>query len=1040
MRSVIEWSVRRPVLANILMVFLLVVGALTAYHTRRETLPEFSLDVIQVSVEYKGASAEEIEEAICVKIEEQITGIKGIKKITSRAVESLGVVTAELKEDTDARKALDDIRNEVDQIDTFPKDAERPITVELTLKRPVIKVSVYGDVSEKVLTETAKEVRDDLLAMPGISQVELFGDREYEVLVEISEGNLKKYGLTLSGVADLIKRNSLDMPGGNLDTAGGEILLRTKGQRYHADEFADIVVLSEREGAVIRLGAIAALTDTFEDKDLRPRMDGKPAIVVNVDKTSEEDALVIAEKVKEYVRERNASLPPSVRLKVWSDDSLVIRSRLDLLTTNALQGLALVFLILALFLKLRLAFWVAMGIPISVIGAFVFLGQLDFTLNMITMFSFIVVLGVVVDDAIVIGENVFTKMTEGRSAIDAAVIGASEIAYPVINSVVTTIVAFSPMFFVAGRMGKLIQFFPVAIVVVLVVSLFEAFVILPSHLAHMKTKETSTTPWSLFTIFERIRLRVDGRLQRFISERFAPVMDLVIRHRYVFTASIMALLILSVGLVASGRMGFVLFPKMDSDFLSVSVTFPAGTSIETTQEAVERLEKAVGVMADKYERADGRSVVLRTFSIAGDTLGEVDSGSHVAEMIVELMPSEERGLSSAELVSDWRQLTGEIPDALALTFSNDLPNSPKPGGTPIEVQLLGTDMNQLLAAANAVKRKLAGFDGVEDIQDSYRPAKREYRLSLKKGARQLGLTLTDLAQQTRANFWGDEAVKVQRGRDEVTVRVRYPEHGRTATGDLENMKVRTPDNKEIPFSQVAKVTEYQGPAIIERVHRKRAITVTADIDEDKANAAQIMKSLSTDFFPDLKHTYPGIKILLEGQQRETEESMGTLKTGFLVALGIIYVLLVLQFGTYTHPLVVMVAIPFSLIGVIVGHLLFRIDLTLFSMLGVVALAGIVINDSLLLVHTANSEIDRGKSLREALLSAGKSRFRQVLLTSISTMAGLTPILAETSFQAQFLKPMTVSVVFGLLFSTILVLLFIPSLVMIREDVMDLLRR
>ena len=1040
MRTIIEWSVHKPVLANILMVFLLVVGAITAYHTRRETLPEFSLDLVQVSVEYKGASAEEIEEAICVRIEEQITGIKGIKKITSRAVEGLGLVTAELKEEADARKALDDIRNEVEQIDTFPEDAEKPVTFEVTLKRPVIKVSVYGDISEEVLTETAKEVRDDLLALPGISQVELFGDREYEVLVEISEGTLKKYGLTLSTVADLINRNSLDMPGGNLDTGAGEILLRTKGQRYRASEFADLVVLSEREGAVIRLADIATLTDTFEDKDVHPRMDGKPAIVINVDKTSEEDALEIAQEVKDYVKERNRSLPPSVRLKVWSDDSLVIRSRLDLLTTNALQGLALVFLILALFLKLRLAFWVTMGIPISVIGAFVFLGQLDFTLNMITMFSFIVVLGVVVDDAIVIGENVFTKITQGHSPVDAAIMGASEIAYPVISSVVTTIVAFSPMFFVAGRMGKLIQFFPVAIVVVLTVSLFEAFIILPSHLAHMKTRERATSPWNIFVISERIRLKMDAWLQNVIVRRFASVMDMAIRHRYVVTTSILALLILSLGLVASGRIGFVLFPKMDSDFLSASVTFPAGTSIDTTQNAVTRLENAVATLDKKYGRKDGRSIVLRTFSIAGDTLGDTDSGSHVAEIIVELMPSEERGVASSELVAIWRELTGEIPDTLALTFSNDLPNSPKPGGTPIEIQLLGTDMHKLRNAATALKQKLAGFDGVEDIQDSYRPAKQEYRLSLKPGARQLGITLADLAQQTRANFWGDEAIKVQRGRDEVTVRVRYPYQGRSAAGDLESMKVRSPDNRQIPFNQVATVIEYQGPAVIERVHRKRAITVTADVDEDKANAAQILKSLSDGFFHEFRQEYPGIKILLEGQQKETEESMGTLMNGFLIALAIIYVLLVLQFGTYTHPIVVMIAIPFSLIGVIAGHLLFRIDLTLFSMLGVVALAGIVINDSLLLVHSTNTECDQGKPLTEALLTAGKGRFRQVMLTSISTMAGLTPILAETSFQAQFLKPMTVSVVFGLLFSTILVLLFIPALVMIREDLIGIVKR
>ncbi|MFC1835921.1 efflux RND transporter permease subunit [Thermodesulfobacteriota bacterium] len=1037
MRQFIQWSVNRPALANILMVALLLMGGYFALNTKREVLPEFSLDRVQVSVVYKGASAEEIEESVCVKIEEKIAGIEGIDRITSKAVEGKGIVIAELHDDADAGKALDDIKNAVDQIDTFPKDTETPIVVELTQKKPVIKVSVYGNVSERLLTSTADRVRDDLMTIPGISQVELVGDREYELLIEVSENTLRKYGLTLSQVADLVRSNSLDLPGGVLESRSGRILLRTKGQLYTAPEFEEMVILARTDGTAVKLGELARITETFEDVDVQPRMNGKRAIAVSVSKTSEEDALEIAAQVKKYVAHMNNTLPPDVRLAFWSDDSIPIKSRLELLAKNGLQGLLLVFVILSLFLRLRLAFWVVLGIPISVVGSFVYLGLTDFTLNMLTMFSFIVVLGVVVDDAIVIGENVYTKLTEGQGSIEAAVNGASELAYPVINSVATTMVAFAPMFFVAGAMGKLMKVFPVAIIVVLVVSLFEAFMILPAHLAHMRRDEDMSKRYSPFAVIERIRRRFDAGLQDFIDRRFVPAMEFVMRQRYAFSALLIACFMITVGLIATGRLPFVVFPKMDSDTLTVTLTFPEGTSFDTTLKTVEHLEASARKLDKEYPRADGRSVIRNVFSIAGEEIYGDEKGSHIAEMVVELLPSEERGIPSFDMAGAWRELTGEIPEAVAVTFSSELHGAATPGGIPIEIRLMGDDIDQLRGAAAMLKDHLSTFAGVEDIQDSYRPAKKEFRLSLKPGARQLGVTLADLAQQVRASFWGEEALKIQRGRKEVTVRVRYPEYGKAEPGDLEQMKIRTSKKKELPFGQVARVSNYQGAASVDRIHRKRAITVTADVDEEEANAQQIVGALESNFFDKLREAYPGVSILVEGQRKSTAESMGSLKTGFVVAVIIIYILLVNQFRTYTQPLVIMVAIPFSIIGVVAGHFLFGLALTLLSMFGVLALAGIVVNDSLLLVHSANTELEKGAPLDEALVIAGRGRFRQIILTSLSTMGGLTPILMETSFQAQFLKPMTVSVVFGLLFSTILILLFVPSLLVIRRDIIAL---
>jgi len=1042
MRKIVQWSVSRPVVANLLMIFLLVLGGVAAWDMRREMFPEFSMDIVEVSVIFKGASVEEIEESVCTKIEEEITGIEGIKKITSIALEGRGSVTVELEAGTDVNRALNDIKNAVDQIDTFPEESERPLTVEIVRKMGVIKVAVYGDVPEQALTATAERVENDLLAMPGISQVELFGNREYEVAIEIPESNLRKYGLTLTQVAELIKRNSLDLPGGTLRADTGQILIRTKGRRYTAKEFHDLVVVSRPDGTVVPLNRLATIADTFEEVDIQARMDGKPAVIVSVDKTSKQDAVDIARKVREYVAKRNETLPETVRLAVWDDFSVLIKSRLDLMLRNGSQGLVLVMIILALFLRLRLAFWVAMGIPISIVGAFFFLGLFDYTLNMISMYAFIVVLGIVVDDAIVVGENVYTKMCEGEDPVSAAVNGTKEIAYPVVNAVATTIVAFCPMLFVAGTMGKFMMIFPIAIIAVLLVSLVEVFVILPAHLAHMKREENSSWKWNPLVVAERIRNRVQAWLDRFVEERFLPLMRITLRERYLFVAIVTALLILCWGMVAGGRLAFVFFPKVDSDKISAKLVMPQGTSFKTTQRIVRNMENSAREMAAKHPRKDGKSIVRHVFGIVGQQVtrgSSRDQGSHVADVILELLDSEERGIPSSELAAVWRNLIGEIPDSVSLTFSSSA-GGPRPGGKPLEIVLLGQDMNQLLGASDRLKRQLAKFAGVEDIEDSYRPGKKELRLSLKKGARQLGITLDDLARQVRANFWGEEALKVQRGRNEVTIRIRYPERERKQTGDLENVKVRTPDNKEVAFNEVADVEEYRGPSNIYRMYGRRAVTVSGDIDEDRANAFEILSKLSEGFFADLKQAYPDVDIILEGQQKERAESMKSLFRGLLVALFMIYVLLVNMFRTYTHPLIIMTAIPFSFIGIVVGHLLFGIDFTILSMFGILALAGIVVNDSLLLLESTNRQIEKGQPLEEALVGGARNRFRQIILTSLSTAAGLTPLLLETSFQAQFLKPMSITVVFGLLAATFLILLLVPALTVIRADIMNALGR
>lgn len=1036
-KSVVQWSVERPVVANLLMVFLLTVGGYSAWTMNREIFPEFSLDRVEVSVVYKGASVEEIEESICAKIEDEITGIQGIKEITSVAVEGYGSVIAELESEAKVDRLLNDIKNAVDQIDTFPVDAERPMTVELTAKFPVAKVAVYGNVPEAVLTALAENVKDDLLSMDGISQVELFGNREYEIAIEIPRSNLRKYGLTLPQIADLIKKSTVDLPGGTLKAESGQLLIRTKGRRYRAKEFEDLVVVSRLDGTVVRLNQIAKISDSFEDVDLQARIDGKPSVVVAVDKTSKQDAVQIASRVRKYVEARKLNLPDSVDMAVWNDTSVYIKSRLDLMINNGVQGLLLVLIILALFLNVRVAFWVAMGIPISIVGAFVFLGYYEYTLNMVSMYAFIVVLGIVVDDAIVIGENVYTKMSEGYDSISAAIKGAVEIAYPVINSVATTLVAFAPMMFVSGTMGKFMKIFPVAIMAVLTVSLLEAFLILPAHLAHMKRGLAKGPWWNPFALLERVRERVQRMLDSFVQDRFIPLLRLGMKRRYVLVSMAVALLILAAGLVAGGRIAFVFFPKVDSEVIAAKLIMPMGTGFKTTQEAVRRLENAAEAMAARYPRKDGRSVIQHMIAVIGQHLAigqSREKGSHIADVQIELMEAESRGIPSSELTSVWRELTGQIPGALSLTFSST-GRGGGPAGNPIEIALLGDDLSQLLAASAKVKKKLSKFAGVQDIEDDYRPGKPELQLTLQEGARQLGITLTDVARQIRANFWGEEAMKIQRGRNEVTIRVRYPEEERANRGDLEMVKIRTADNKELDFDQVASVREYQGPSSIQRKQGRRMVTVSADVDEDRANARTIMDKLSEDFFQKLRTEFPGVEVSLEGQHKDTRESIGSLLKGIGVALFLIYILLVNMFRTYTAPLIIMTAIPFAFIGIIGGHLLFRMDFTILSMFGVLALTGVVVNDSILLLEASNRSLEEGLELEDALVEAARNRFRQIILTTLSTAAGLTPILLETSFQAQFLKPMTVTVVFGLLASTVLILLLIPALTVIRNDIM-----
>jgi multidrug efflux pump subunit AcrB len=1035
-KGAVAWFVRNPVAANLVMVVILFTGALTLSGLKQEVFPEFSLDLISVTVDYLGAAPEEVEEAVCVRIEEAIQGLDGIKRITSTANEGNGTVLIELQLGADAARVLDDVKTRVDAIDTFPEETEKPLIREITNRQQVIMVAVSGDVGERSIKEVAERVRDEIAALPGITQVEVSNARPYEISIEVSESELRRHGLSLGRVADAVRRSSLDLPGGSVRTDGGEILLRTKGQAYHGDEFEALVVLTRPDGTQLRLGDVARVVDGFAETDQRSRFDGDTALLIQVFRTGEQSAIEVADAVKGYVAGSAARLPQGVKATIWNDQSQVLRDRVELLTRNGLTGFVMVVALLALFLRLRLAFWVSLGIPISFLGAMALMPWLDVSINLMSLFAFVIVLGIVVDDAIVVGENIHTHQDRGGDPEQAAVEGAREVQIPVVFAVLTTVAAFVPMLAVEGNTGKIMRVIPLIVIPCLLLSLVESLLILPSHLRHLARRAPGEGgAWA------RFQSRLAAGMERFARDGYGRWLEQALRHRYLTLALGGAALILCFGLVGGGVIRFVFLPPVEADYVSAALTMPQGSPVDVTSEAVARLERSAAQMRAELREAGGSDVVRHSYAAIGGHpfraaqnrnsggAGQVASAAHLGEVILELTPAEARDLSSEELSRRWRELTGAIPDAVELSFSASLFSA----GEDVNVQLTGRDLAELRAAADELKQRLEGYAGVYEITDSFREGKGELKLDIRPEAELLGLSLSDLARQVRQAFYGEEAQRVQRGRDDVRVMVRYPEDERRSLGDLEQMRIRTPMGAEVPFARVARVDSGRGYASIKRVDRRRAINVTADVDTGTANPGEILTALQAEVLPGLIQKHPGVLYSFEGQSAEQRDTLGGLQRGFAVALLVIYALLAVPLRSYFQPLLIMTAIPFGIVGAVLGHVVMGLSLTVLSMFGIVALAGVVVNDSLIVVDFVNGYRSSGHTPLEAARTAGIARFRPVILTSLTTFVGLTPLLLERSMQAQFLIPMAVSLGFGVLFATIISLLLVPAGYLVGED-------
>jgi multidrug efflux pump subunit AcrB len=1057
--SLIHWFSRNHVAANFLMLVIMIIGLLTWMRLKKEIFPETAVDAVAISVPYPNASPEETETGVCVPIEEAIQDIDGLDRITSTATESAGVVVVEIKSGYDVRNIMDDIKTRIDAITTFAENTEQPIIEELLIRNQVLSVAVSAETDEKTLQSIAEKIRDGLLSYSPreavgvfekfkrlfgrgvdnpITQVELTGVRPYEISIEVSEDTLRSHQLTLEQVAAAVRKSSLDLPGGSVRTAAGEVLIKAEGKRYRDKEFLDIPVFTRPDGSELLLGAIAKVIDGFEEVDMKSRFDTRSAIVVNVYRVGNEDTLRVAEAVEEYIKQARLTLPEGVAIEMWFDQSKALKGRMNLLARNGVFGLLLVFGVLALFLRPSLAFLVSVGIPVSFAGAVAMMPYTDISINMITLFAFILVLGIVVDDAIVVGENVYRRIRLGEDPRDAAWKGTHEVGVVVIFGVLTTVVAFMPMLAVSGVGGKIWRNIPWIVIPTLLFSLLQSKLILPSHMALLR----KTDPNREFGPLMRLQRSISHGLETFVERSYQPVLRVAIRNRYPLLAGFVTIFILVMSLVAGGWVRWQFFPEMEADMISAKVTMPKGVPFETTERAVLRIEKAAEELNRKFTSAGQKPLIKHMLASTGSqpfqtefAVGGPPAGDNLGQVTLELRDADDRQKSANELAAVWRELTGPIPGTAELTFQSQAAG----GGNAIDLLLRGDDLDELERAAEFVKGKLNEIQGVIDIADSNREGKREMKLKrrLLPAGEALGLRVSDVANQLRRAFYGDEVQRMQRGRDEVKVFVRYPKDERLSLENVEQMKVRTATGEEVPLSEVAEFELGRGYSAISRADRKRSIKVTADVDKTRANAEQVVEKLQVealDRFPDL---FSGVAWSFEGEQKNQRDDVKQIGIGFFLALIAMFVLMAIPLKSYIQPLIIMSVIPFGLVGAVLGHILMGASLSIMSLCGIVALAGVVVNDSLVLVDYVNRQRHAGVPVAEAAWQAGGIRFRPILLTSLTTFAGLSPMLLETDLQAQFLIPMAISLGFGILFATVITLFLVPCIYLMLEDVKKL---
>lgn len=1041
MNRAIAWFVQNPVAANLLAIVMVVGGTLSLLSIRQEEFPAIETEAVRITVEYRGASPEEVEQSICLRVEEAIEGTPNLDRLTSIAVEGACNVTAELVIGTDVDAATAEIKNRVDAIDTFPVEAEKPTVAKYEMRRGVLKIAISGDIDERELKEIGQRARDEIAELEAVSQAELRYARPYEVSIEISEDTLRRHGLTLDAVAAAVRNASLDLPGGSVKTEGGEILLRAKGQAYSGLEFEKIVVLNRTDGTLVRIGDLGRVVDGFEDTELRGLFNGEPSVVVRVQLIGEEDVLDAAAAVKAWVPRFRSTLPEGVEVTIFNDESMDLVTRLEVLANNAWSGLLLVLVVLALFLRFRLAMWVAAGVPVSILGAFMLLPFFGITLSTMTVMALILVLGILTDDAVVIGESVHTEEENTADRVEAAIRGTQAVHVPVVFGVLTSMAAFLPIMIVPGRMGDFFGVIGQTAILCLFMSLVESQLVLPAHLAHRRISSTSDRPNAFVARWTRFQDGMIGWLERLGNVHYRALLDGALEWRYAVVVGCVGILVLTMALFYSGRMRYQFFPQVAGNIAYATLTMERGAPLERTELAVAQIQRAADELRAEIEAEyPGQQIVVHTFASIGEQLARdgpqdpgAQGGSHLAEVGMELIPAIEREITTDEVLARWREKTGPVPDAVELVFGSDAFSV----GDAINIELYGTDDLAALTGASAlVKQYLASFAGVYDVADSFRSGKQEIQLAVRESALPLGLTQNDLARQVRQSFYGEEAQRIQRGRDDVRVMVRYPESERKSLGSLEEMRIRTRDGTEVPFSAVADATITRGFSSIRRTDRQRVVTVTAEMDRSIATPEQVLAAFAA-WSPELKQAFPDVDYRLGGEQREQADAAGGVLTGSVMALLLIYVLLAIPLGSYMQPFIIMSVIPFGVVGAVLGHWVLGWDVVFFSVLGIVALSGVVVNASLVMVHSINGYRAQGLEFTDAVRTAAILRFRPIVLTTATTFFGLLPLMFEDAVPAVPMVPMAISLGCGVLYAAIMTLFLVPVGYVLLDDLLRL---
>ncbi len=1018
-KNTISWMANNPVAANILMLFFLLGGLYWGTQIKEEVFPEFERDEVRVSVSYPGAGPEEIVDGIILPIEEAISSLEGIEQVYSTAVEGRGTVTAEALIDTDLQQLSIDIKSEVDRISSFPVDAEEPVVTIPSRRRSVITLMLYGALSEQVLRESAEMVRDRLRQDPLLTQIELQGDRPREIAINVSQETLRAFGLTMDELGRQIRAGSLDLPGGTVKTSGGHVQLRLKERRNIGTEYESIPIISTVDGAQLQLGDIASITDDFEETEYGMRYNGYPALGVEVFRVGNQGPIEIAEAVNKHVEHLRTVLPDGLHIDTVNDRSQIYKQRLHLLLKNGYLGLGLIFLLLSLFLEPRLAFWVTMGIPVSFLGSLLFLPSMDVSINMVSLFAFIVSLGIVVDDTIIVGENVYSFRQKGYPALEAAILGAREMAVPVTFAVLTNIVTFMPLYFVPGIMGKIFRTIPVVVGIVFLISLIEALFVLPAHLGHQKP-----LPGKAGALLERFQLGISNAITRIIEQFFTPVIILALRYRYISTALSIGLLLITGAFIKSGHMGMTMFPRVESDRAYVSFSLPIGSPMAATEATLSTLLTA----AKKIEETNGgEKLVQGTQAVIN---------KHNGWIRTYLTPPDVRPLSTGEFTYLWKKETGPMPGLESVRFRSDHGG---PGSGPaLTMELQHRNVEILELASAEVASFLANFPMVSEIEDGFEQGKDQYDFQLNPLGYRLGLTPDTVARHIRASYYGHEIARQLRGRDEIKVMLRLPLAERSSLASLEKMMIQTPAGGEVLLGNVVTITPSHAYTSIQHRDGRRVVKMSADINPAK-KADLVVAALHTNLLPLFEQKYPGLKVSFEGKQADRKKSIQALAKGMMIALLVVYILLAVVFRSYFQPVIIMMAIPFGVVGAIIGHLLMGYSLSLISFFGIVALSGVVVNDSLVLIDLANRKRKEEHTPYAAVINAAVARFRPILLTTLTTFFGLLPMIFETSRQARFLIPMAISLGFGILFATAITLVLIPSLYLILEDILGVFR-